>query len=127
MPNFAIHENLAANFLRANDVEPIARPSSGSSSPEEIAKRAKRSTLRLSCQTVAVSKEGTYRVVGVANNDLLNVRKGPSTDAPLVAVLVPGTTGIEVIHYQEIPGQSPWALIRHGANEGWVNSRYLSC
>lgn len=94
--NFAIHANLAANFLRANDVEPIARPSSDTSSPEEVAKRAKRSTVRLSCQTAAVPKEGTYRVVGVANNDVLNVRKGPSTDAPVVAVLAPGTTGIEV-------------------------------
>jgi hypothetical protein len=37
----------------------------------------------------------------------------------------PETTGIEVMRYQEFPDQSPWALIRHGANEGWVNSRYL--
>jgi serine protease Do len=123
--NFAIHANIATNFLRANDVEPVTSSSSDLSSPEAVAKRAKLSTVRLSCQTVAASNVGAYRVVGVAQNDVLKVRQRPSPDAPIVAVLAPETTGIEVIRYQEVPDQNPWALIRHGANEGWVNSRYL--
>ena len=48
--NFAIHADLAASFLKRNDIDPImAASSSEAPLPTEIAKRANLHTLRLTC------------------------------------------------------------------------------
>lgn len=70
-----------------------------------------------SSRTVAL-----YRVTGVRDYDVLNVRRGPSEEHVTVAGIPP--TGRRV----EITGEcrANWCPIRYGNVTGWVNSFYLA-
>ena len=67
-------------------------------------------------------------VVGVAHDDVLNVRSLPGANQPVVGTLAPlaldvTTTG----RLRHLPDEnSVWAEIRNGAGVGWVNSYYLA-
>ncbi|WP_422031656.1 SH3 domain-containing protein [Roseovarius sp.] len=64
-----------------------------------------------------------YDVSGVAANDTLNVRSGPSTDHGVIAKLSPDATGIEVIDADKT---GEWGLINTGEASGWVALRYMA-
>lgn len=65
----------------------------------------------------------TYaQVIGVAPNDALNLRAGPSAAAPILGVLPPGAAGVQ------ITGRSPdggWLRLNAGETMGWASARYL--
>ena len=63
-----------------------------------------------------------FRVVGVAWNDVLNVRAGPNATTAVVGALAPGTTGVA----RAGGCVGAWCLIQHGATSGWVNMRFLT-
>ena len=72
---------------------------------------------------VATSSEvALYRVRGVADYDVLNVRRGPSEQHAPIAAIPP--TGRRV----EITGQcrADWCPIRYRGVTGWVNRYYLA-
>jgi uncharacterized protein YraI len=76
-------------------------------------------------KTVATSSSRTvalYKVTGVRDYDVLNVRRGPSEEHVTVAGIPP--TGRRV----EITGEcrASWCPIRYGNVTGWVNSFYLA-
>lgn len=66
--------------------------------------------------------EPHYRVVMVADDDVLNVRQGPSADHAAIAALEPDASGVRILG----PCRSDWCFVRHGDIVGWVNRNYLA-
>ncbi len=65
--------------------------------------------------------EPGFRVVGVAWNDVLNARAGPSASSEIVGSLMPGATGM----MRAGACTRSWCQISHGVTYGWVNMRFL--
>ncbi len=63
-----------------------------------------------------------FDVVGVAENDVLNMRRGPSAATPVVGALAPDAKGIEVVGTAR---GGRWGLVRNGEGAAWVAMRYL--
>ena len=59
--------------------------------------------------------------VGIAQDDVLNVRQGPGTRHAVTGALAAGTCNVELSESCE----GSWCEIRSGAVSGWVNTRYL--
>jgi hypothetical protein len=72
--------------------------------------------------TSSIPRSPLYRVRGVADYDVLNVRRGPSQDHMSIASIPPTGRRVEII------GQcrADWCPIRYGSVTGWVNSYYLA-
>lgn len=64
----------------------------------------------------------SFRVVGVEEDDILNVRDGPSCDYDTIAEIAPDARGVTIIG----ACQAEWCPIRHGQAAGWVNTYYLA-
>lgn len=63
----------------------------------------------------------TFRVAGVASDDVLNVRDGPSADYSATGAILPDAVGVHIVGRC----QAEWCPIVHGGVTGWVNSIYL--
>ena len=61
-----------------------------------------------------------FKVVGVADNDVLNVRGLPSSSAPIIGELAPNSRPIEVL-----ASQNGWAQVSTGEGTGWVSTHFL--
>jgi uncharacterized protein YraI len=88
-------------------------------------KKAPTAKAAAKAKAVATSSSRTvalYKVTGVRDYDVLNVRRGPSEEHVTVAGIPP--TGRRV----EITGEcrANWCPIRYGNVSGWVNSFYLA-
>jgi Bacterial SH3 domain/Peptidase M15 len=76
-------------------------------------------------QTGELNKRPTgplYMVANVEEDDVLNVRSGPSTDFDVVAELQPGIRGIAITG----ACRSQWCPVQHALTRGWVNRMYLA-
>ncbi len=74
------------------------------------------------CATPATAQDlpALHDVTGVAQDDVLNVRAGPTTDAPIIGTLAPGAEAVEVT---QVDGG--WARVNSGERSGWAALRYL--
>lgn len=63
-----------------------------------------------------------YDVVGVASDDVLNIRSGPGTEYPVIGTLAPDAEGIEVIAPS---ADVSWAKINVGEETGWVSLTFV--
>jgi hypothetical protein len=63
----------------------------------------------------------TFRVAGVASDDVLNVRDGPSAEYRATGAILPDAVGVRIAGRC----QAEWCPIVHGGVTGWVNSFYL--
>jgi hypothetical protein len=63
-----------------------------------------------------------YMVANVEQDDVLNVRSGPSTDFDIVAELQPGSRGVAITG----ACRSQWCPVQHALTRGWVNRMYLT-
>ena len=63
----------------------------------------------------------TFRVAGVASDDVLNVRDGPSADYRATGAILPDAVGVRIVGRC----QAEWCPIAHRGVTGWVNSFYL--
>jgi uncharacterized protein YgiM (DUF1202 family) len=74
--------------------------------------------------------ERPYRVVGVASNDVLNIRSGPGTSHGIVGTAAPGTGNIWITgRIRMLPSGSVWVELRDSrlpGGVGWVNGRFLA-
>ncbi len=71
--------------------------------------------------------EGTVMaVVGVAHDDVLNLREGPSTDFPVLTTLEPTGGGAVVTGRGWLAQESPWIEVTIDGITGWANSRFLA-
>jgi hypothetical protein len=64
----------------------------------------------------------SFRVAGVEEDDVLNVRSGPSEQYASVGGLPPEGRGVQIVG----PCRDSWCPIRHGRVTGWVNRTYLA-
>ncbi|MEM8813794.1 MAG: SH3 domain-containing protein [Pseudomonadota bacterium] len=66
------------------------------------------------------SQVSTHRVVGVAANDVLNIRAEPTAASRIVGSFQPGAIPVEVIERR-----GGWGRVISGEGTGWVSMRYL--
>lgn len=71
----------------------------------------------------AQSLPALHDVTGVAREDTLNMRTGPSTEFEVIGKLPPDAAGIEVV---DIDPSGDWGLINIGERSGWVAMRYMT-
>jgi hypothetical protein len=69
---------------------------------------------------------GKFAVVGVASNDILNVRAGPGVDRPIVGTIPYYGRDVEVHAGGQEADGSWWVPVQHGDVSGWANSKYLA-
>jgi uncharacterized membrane protein len=62
-----------------------------------------------------------HEVVGVAADDVLNIREAPSATAPIIGALPPDATGVEVVAIE-----GSWAVLNAGEGSGYAALRYLA-
>ncbi len=65
-----------------------------------------------------------YRVVGVAADDVLNVRAGPSAEDTIVGELAHDATGV-VVDSRRSSDDPWWKVMLEDGTVGWAHSRYL--
>ena len=68
----------------------------------------------------------SYEVVGVAPDDVLNIREAPSPAAAKIGALPFDGSGIGATGRTKLIGTETWREVTYGEITGWVNSRYLS-
>lgn len=71
-------------------------------------------------------RQETYSVVGVAENDALNVRSRPDENSPIVTKLRNGYNGITLGGEVVWNGSDDWVPILFSNAKGWVRPKYLS-
>jgi hypothetical protein len=64
-------------------------------------------------------------VIGVAHNDVLNIRNGPGVGFEIVTTLGPTDDAIATGRARQIPGAF-WYEIEAGGVNGWANMRFLA-
>ncbi len=65
-------------------------------------------------------------VIGVAADDVLNVRAGPGTDAAVVTTLDPLATEVAATGRARLLPGSIWLEVEVGATTGWANGSFLA-
>lgn len=69
----------------------------------------------------------TWRVTGVAPDDVLNIRETPDPNAPILGRIPPDARGIRGFGCEDAgPGGQEWCRVKYGDAVGWVRGRYLS-
>lgn len=63
-----------------------------------------------------------HDVVGVAADDVLNIRSDPGTSGQIVGTLAHDATNVEVIRPNE---DLTWGLVNSGESTGWVSLAYM--
>ena len=74
------------------------------------------------CGAAAQGYPALYDVTGVAANDVLNVRQGPSANTPIIDRLEPFETDVEVLR---LDPTGRWARVAAGEQMGWASLRFL--
>lgn len=70
----------------------------------------------------ALGSEPTYQVANVEDDDVLNIRNGPSEYHVAVGAIPPSGRGVKIVGNCK----AEWCPITHGRARGWVNRYYLS-
>lgn len=69
----------------------------------------------------------TVGVVGVAHNDVLNLRAGPGADQPILHGIPPTYTELVAMgQTRQLRSGALWSLVVYEATDGWVNLRYIA-
>jgi uncharacterized membrane protein len=63
-------------------------------------------------------------VIGVAPNDMLNLREQPDARAPIVGRLPPNTRNVVIIG--QPVSNLDWIMVQSGNLRGWANARFLA-
>ena len=63
----------------------------------------------------------THGVVGVSDNDVLNIRRRATAKSSKVGKIPAGFCGIRRLG----PRRGNWVKINYGGTTGWVHSRYI--
>jgi len=69
---------------------------------------------------------GSFAVVGVYSNDVLNVRTQPGAGQPIAGTIPYYGRNVQVYAGEQEVGGSPWAPVRYFDLSGWVNRHYLA-
>ena len=82
--------------------------------------------LPAAAQDVERDLPALHEVTGVASDDVLNVRAGPSASAPTLFTLAPGQREVEVVRVAQDGSGRDWGLVSGGERSGWASMRFLS-
>jgi hypothetical protein len=63
----------------------------------------------------------TYQVAHVDEDDVLNIRNGPSEEHETIGEIPPDGRGVRMVG----PCQTDWCPVAHGSAKGWVHRYYL--
>ena len=74
------------------------------------------------CLAAAQGLPALHDVTGVGEEDVLNIRAGPSSAAPVIGTLAPDARGIEVVARSEA---GTWGQVNTGERAGWASMRFL--
>ncbi|PYJ31104.1 MAG: hypothetical protein DME90_00255 [Verrucomicrobia bacterium] len=74
----------------------------------------------------ATSPGATYQVIGIPQDDYLNVREGAGSDYEVITRLEPGTGGILLGTKRVTNGATTWQEITVHGETGWVNAAYIA-
>lgn len=96
---------------------PVTPP--GATSPPLNAAPATNGAATVDCG----APHGSYRVVGVGANDVLNIRTGPGAQNPVAGVIPHDGAGIGVA---TCDAAREWCRVDYGCSSGWVASRFLA-
>ncbi len=67
-----------------------------------------------------------FGVVGVAHDDVLNVRALPDAGSEIVTTLEPLATGVEATGEGRLLPSSIWYEVKTGAGTGWINAQFVA-
>ena len=67
----------------------------------------------------------SFRVEGVAEGDVLNIRYKADADSPLAGSIPAGAAHVEGLDAPKTVGSATWQRVRYGGVTGWVNARFL--
>ena len=67
----------------------------------------------------------TLQVVGVRQDDTLNVRSGPGARNKVVGTLAPGASDVTATGLAADVDDDRWLQVKHGSTVGWVHSNYV--
>lgn len=114
-----ISEPIPTRRAEARPIEPAGKTILAGA-PRETATPREASTAQRS-PAIPERSARTFRVAGVALDDVLNVRDGPSADYRATGAILPDAIGVRIV------GQcrAEWCPIIHRGVTGWVNSFYL--
>lgn len=70
--------------------------------------------------------DAPYMVVGVAADDVLNVRSGPGVDNGIVGTIPYSAINVAIVGEGVTVGDSTWVPIQYEFLSGWINLRYLA-
>jgi Bacterial SH3 domain len=70
----------------------------------------------------SVALQASFSVAGVEENDVLNVRRGPSADHDAVGGIPAETSGVKIVG----ACRDDWCPVRHRKLKGWVHRFYLA-
>ena len=68
----------------------------------------------------------SFRVIGVARNDKLNVRTEPDGSSPIAGQLPPDAKDIHIIGLGVVVDKDTWVPVQTSEVSGWVNAAYLA-
>jgi len=88
--------------------------------------RAATATTLPGSSTPGVPAASSLAVIGVAHDDALNLRSGPSTGFAIVAQLDPHAEGLLASGAARSVGSSLWYEVTADGVTGWANARYLA-
>lgn len=72
-------------------------------------------------------EDAELAVVGVAADDVLNVRSGPGVDFDVVAELAPTATDVVATgHNRSLGPAGFWSEVRSPGGDGWVNTAFVA-
>jgi hypothetical protein len=69
---------------------------------------------------------GTYTVVGVALDDVLNVRQGAGVEHAIAGTIPPAGQGVEITTGAQQVDGAVWVPVHYGGLSGWANNAYLA-
>ena len=93
---------------RAADPEPVAAPVPARAADEDDRARA-----------------ASFRVEGVAADDVLNIRAQPDASSRILGSIPPGERHVDGLGAPSTVARSTWQRVRYGSVTGWVNARFL--
>ncbi len=74
----------------------------------------------------AQSAPTTYRVVGVARGDMLNIRERPDPDSDLIGQIPHDGRGVRGFGCtDDTPNGTTWCRVKYGAVVGWVRETFV--
>lgn len=117
----------ACNKAPAKDDTPpaAATPSAATPAPAASVSAPAAAPAESAAATPSVT-ERKYAIVGVASNDVLNVREKPDAGSKKVYSYAPSSKGIRATGEHLEKGGTPWVEVVFDGGKGWVNRLYLS-